>query len=121
MLMVGSFPFNSFLAGVFSCLGFFTLTGECALPPHLPPSLPCRPRIPPRCQSPPAPLPLTRLPPPLALLHITNRIENGTVCLRMQVDPSNAVEFRHVSPERAFADWALANLLLQLVVWNYIG
>jgi len=39
----------------------------------------------------------------------------------MQVDPSNAVEFRHVSPERAFADWALANLLLQLVVWNYIG
>ncbi|KAL3140513.1 hypothetical protein ABBQ32_005095 [Trebouxia sp. C0010 RCD-2024] len=26
LLLVGSFPFNSFLAGFFSCLGFFVLT-----------------------------------------------------------------------------------------------
>ena len=28
LLLVGSFPFNSFLAGFFSCVGFFVLTGE---------------------------------------------------------------------------------------------
>lgn len=27
MFLVGSFPFNSFLAGIFSSLGFFVLTG----------------------------------------------------------------------------------------------
>lgn len=42
------------------------------------------------------------------------------VCLRMQVDPSNK-EFKGISPVRAFADWALANLVLQIVVWNYMG
>jgi len=28
MLLVGTFPFNSFLAGFFCCVGFFVLTGE---------------------------------------------------------------------------------------------
>ncbi len=42
------------------------------------------------------------------------------VCLRMQVDPANK-EFAGISPERAFADYVLANLVLHLVVWNYIG
>ncbi|KAL6744787.1 defender against cell death 1-like protein [Haematococcus lacustris] len=50
----GTFPFNGFLAGFLSSLGFFALT----------------------------------------------------VCLRLQ---------------RAFADYVLANLVLHLVVWNYIG
>lgn len=68
MLLVGSFPFNAFLAGFLSCIGFFALT----------------------------------------------------VCLRMQVDPANK-EFAGISPERAFADYVLANLVLHLVVWNYIG
>ena len=27
MALVGTFPFNSFLAGIFSSLGFFALTG----------------------------------------------------------------------------------------------
>ena len=27
VLLVGSFPFNSFLAGLLSCVGFFVLTG----------------------------------------------------------------------------------------------
>ncbi|KAG2449252.1 hypothetical protein CHLRE_02g108400v5 [Chlamydomonas reinhardtii] len=68
MLLVGTFPFNAFLAGFLSCVGFFALT----------------------------------------------------VCLRMQVDPANK-EFSGISPERAFADYCLANLVLHLVVWNYMG
>mmetsp|Transcript_14745 Transcript_14745/g.36783 ORF Transcript_14745/g.36783 Transcript_14745/m.36783 type:complete len:111 (-) Transcript_14745:266-598(-) len=68
VLLVGSFPFNAFLAGFLCSLGFFALT----------------------------------------------------VCLRLQADPSNK-DFGGISPERAFADYVLANLVLFLVVWNYIG
>lgn len=68
MLLVGSFPFNSFLAGLFCCLGFFVLT----------------------------------------------------VCLRMQLDPSNK-DFKDISPERAFADYVLCNMVLFLGVWNFMG
>ncbi|KXZ50653.1 hypothetical protein GPECTOR_15g337 [Gonium pectorale] len=68
MMLVGTFPFNAFLAGFLSCIGFFALT----------------------------------------------------VCLRMQVDPANK-DFAGISPERAFADYCLANLVLHLVVWNYMG
>mmetsp|Transcript_16261 Transcript_16261/g.42580 ORF Transcript_16261/g.42580 Transcript_16261/m.42580 type:complete len:110 (-) Transcript_16261:860-1189(-) len=68
MLLVGTFPFNGFLAGFLSSLGFFTLTG----------------------------------------------------CLRLQIDPANSKEIS-VSPERAFADYCFANLVLHLTVWNYIG
>lgn len=68
MLLVGSFPFNAFLAGFFSCVGFFALT----------------------------------------------------VCLRMQADPTNK-DFSGISPERAFADYVLANIVLHLVVFNYLG
>ncbi|KAF5839050.1 dolichyl-diphosphooligosaccharide-protein glycosyltransferase subunit dad1, partial [Dunaliella salina] len=68
MLLVGTFPFNGFLAGFLSSLGFFTLTG----------------------------------------------------CLRLQIDPANSKEMS-VSPERAFADYCFANLVLHLTVWNYIG
>eukprot|EP00891_Asterochloris_glomerata_P000019 jgi/Astpho2/19/e_gw1.00001.65.1_t len=66
--LLGSFPFNSFLAGMASCIGFFVLT----------------------------------------------------VCLRMQVDPSNH-DFEGRSPERAFADYVLCNCLLHLIIWNYMG
>eukprot|EP00199_Chlamydomonas_sp_CCMP681_P005093 CAMPEP_0119101578 /NCGR_PEP_ID=MMETSP1180-20130426/604_1 /TAXON_ID=3052 ORGANISM="Chlamydomonas cf sp, Strain CCMP681" /NCGR_SAMPLE_ID=MMETSP1180 /ASSEMBLY_ACC=CAM_ASM_000741 /LENGTH=108 /DNA_ID=CAMNT_0007085723 /DNA_START=129 /DNA_END=452 /DNA_ORIENTATION=+ len=65
MLLVGTYPFNAFLAGFLSSLGFFTLT----------------------------------------------------VCLRLQADPANGKEFDGISPERAFADYTLANLVLHLVVW----
>ena len=44
----------------------------------------------------------------------------AAVCLRLQVDPTNK-DFFGVSPERAFADYVLANLVLHLVVWNYMG
>jgi len=40
--------------------------------------------------------------------------------LRMQSDPSNK-DFEGLSPERAFADYVLANLVLFLAAWNYIG
>lgn len=42
------------------------------------------------------------------------------MCLRLQVDPSNA-DFKDTSPERAFIDYALCNGLLFLVVWNFMG
>ena len=38
----------------------------------------------------------------------------------MQLNPANT-EFKHMSSERAFADYALSNALLFLVVWNYMG
>eukprot|EP00743_Colponemidia_sp_Colp-15_P006497 GILK01006995.1.p1 GENE.GILK01006995.1~~GILK01006995.1.p1 ORF type:complete len:119 (+),score=9.19 GILK01006995.1:41-358(+) len=41
-----------------------------------------------------------------------------TVCLRLQVNPKN--EFR-VTPERAFADYLLCNIILFLVVFNFMG
>ncbi len=42
------------------------------------------------------------------------------MCLRIQVDPSYK-EFAGIAPERAFADYCFANLVLHLVVWNYMG
>eukprot|EP00775_Hariotina_reticulata_P005971 gene5971-6210_t len=68
MLLVGTFPFNAFLAGLLCSLAFFSLTAS----------------------------------------------------LRMQSDPSNK-DFEGLSPERAYADYVLANLVLFLAAWNYIG
>jgi oligosaccharyltransferase complex subunit epsilon len=92
MLLVGTFPFNAFLAGFFSSLSFLVLTGASMStaqsvaigPGHL----------------------------------LTPTVV--AVCLRLQVDPSSK-EFAHISPERAYADYVLANLVLYLAVWNYIG
>eukprot|EP00873_Tetraselmis_striata_P008047 jgi/Tetstr1/428311/TSEL_018347.t1 len=68
LLLVGSFPFNSFLAGFLTCVGSFVTT----------------------------------------------------LCLRMQVDPSNAGDVKF-GVERAFADYVLANIVLFLVAINYLG
>lgn len=38
----------------------------------------------------------------------------------MQVDPSNK-DFHGISPERAFADYVFANMILFLAAWNYMG
>jgi oligosaccharyltransferase complex subunit epsilon len=38
----------------------------------------------------------------------------------MQLDPTNK-DFTGISPERAYADYVLANAVLFLAVWNYIG
>ena len=43
------------------------------------------------------------------------------VCLRVQTNPRNRAEFKGISPERAFADFIFANVILHLVVMNFIG
>ncbi|KAE8753168.1 hypothetical protein FOCC_FOCC000092 [Frankliniella occidentalis] len=43
------------------------------------------------------------------------------VCLRLQVNPENKSQFYSVSPERAFADFIFAHVILHLVVMNFIG
>ncbi|XP_051216213.1 dolichyl-diphosphooligosaccharide--protein glycosyltransferase subunit DAD1 [Lolium perenne] len=68
MGIVGSFPFNSFLSGVLSCIGTAVLA----------------------------------------------------VCLRIQVNKDNK-EFKDLPPERAFADFVLCNLVLHLVIMNFLG
>ncbi|EFJ12156.1 hypothetical protein SELMODRAFT_146333 [Selaginella moellendorffii] len=42
------------------------------------------------------------------------------VCLRMQVNKANK-EFKDLPPERAFADFVLCNLVLHLVIMNFLG
>ncbi|KAH6774048.1 Defender against death protein [Perilla frutescens var. hirtella] len=68
MAVVGSFPFNSFLSGVLSCVGTAVLA----------------------------------------------------VSLRIQVNRDNK-EFKDLPPERAFADFVLCNLVLHLVIMNFLG
>ncbi|KZV37383.1 hypothetical protein F511_01251 [Dorcoceras hygrometricum] len=68
MAVVGSFPFNSFLSGVLSCVGTAVLA----------------------------------------------------VSLRIQVNKENK-EFKDLPPERAFADFVLCNLVLHLVIMNFLG
>merc|ERR1711970_132319 len=67
--MVGTFPFNAFLAGFISCVASFILG----------------------------------------------------VNLRMQTNPENAQVFDNILPERAFADFLLAHIVLHLVVANFLG
>lgn len=67
--LVGTFPFNSFLAGFISTVASFVLA----------------------------------------------------VCLRLQVNPANKIEFAGISVERAFADFIFAHIILHLVVVNFIG
>jgi len=38
----------------------------------------------------------------------------------MQLDTTNK-EFRALAPERAYADFILAHLVLLFTAWNYIG
>ena len=44
-----------------------------------------------------------------------------TVCLRVQSNPANYSDFKGISPERAFADFIFASIILHLVVMNFIG
>ncbi|CAM1310110.1 DAD1 (predicted) [Pycnogonum litorale] len=68
-LLVGTFPFNSFLSGFISSVGCFVLG----------------------------------------------------VCLRLQSNPSNKLHFEGITPERGFADFIFAHIVLHLVVMNFIG
>ncbi|OTF74321.1 hypothetical protein BLA29_008548 [Euroglyphus maynei] len=67
-LLVGTFPFNSFLAGFISTIASFILG----------------------------------------------------VCLRIQVNDQNKMDFFHIKDERAFADFIFAHIILHLVVVNFI-
>ncbi|XP_052867401.1 dolichyl-diphosphooligosaccharide--protein glycosyltransferase subunit DAD1 [Anopheles cruzii] len=67
--LVGTFPFNSFLAGFISTVSCFVLG----------------------------------------------------VCLRLQSNPQNKDQFLGISPERGFADFVFAHVILHLVVVNFIG
>jgi len=44
-----------------------------------------------------------------------------TASLRSQVNPANRSEFKEVSPERAFADFALGSIILHFFVYNFLG
>nr|AGC26949.1 cell death regulator DAD1 [Polyporus umbellatus] len=44
-----------------------------------------------------------------------------TASLRAQVNPANRNEFKEVSPERAFADFALGSIVLHFFVYNFLG
>ncbi|KAH9843731.1 DAD/Ost2 [Rhodofomes roseus] len=44
-----------------------------------------------------------------------------TASLRSQVNPANRAEFKEVSPERAFADFALGSIVLHFFVYNFLG
>ncbi|KAL9712762.1 oligosaccharyltransferase complex subunit epsilon [Leucoagaricus gongylophorus] len=44
-----------------------------------------------------------------------------TASLRSQVNPDNQNEFQQVSPERAFADFALGSIVLHFFVFNFLG
>jgi len=71
-VLVGTFPFNSFLAGFLSAVGSFVLT----------------------------------------------------VALRIQVNANNRAaepKWSGLTDERAFADYLLCNIILHLVVFNFLG
>ncbi|KAG6900107.1 hypothetical protein C0993_002792 [Termitomyces sp. T159_Od127] len=44
-----------------------------------------------------------------------------TASLRSQVNPENKKEFKDVSPERAFGDFALGSIVLHFFVYNFLG
>lgn len=48
------------------------------------------------------------------------RVTHHTASLRMQSDPANK-DFQGISPERAYADYVLAAMVLFAAAWNYIG
>ncbi|XP_037957293.1 dolichyl-diphosphooligosaccharide--protein glycosyltransferase subunit DAD1 [Teleopsis dalmanni] len=43
------------------------------------------------------------------------------VCLRLQANPQNKAIFLGISPERGFADFIFAHIILHLTVINFIG
>jgi len=67
--LIGTFPFNSFLASFICCVGSFVLGAA----------------------------------------------------LRIQANPHNKLQFPLISTERAFSDFIFANVVLHLVVMNFLG
>eukprot|EP00741_Cyanophora_paradoxa_P025091 tig00000342_g24219.t1 len=44
-----------------------------------------------------------------------------TVNLRLQVNKDNSIDFKGISAERAYADWLICNIIMHLMVVNFIG
>lgn len=95
-LLVGTFPFNSFLSGFISCVGSFILAGRVIISAYM---CGCVPTI---------------------IDNLLIFLSLHAVCLRIQSNPRNQSQFT-ISPERAFADFIFANIVLHLVVMNFIG
>lgn len=51
----------------------------------------------------------------------SNIIVYVPVCLRLQSNPQNKSQFLGISPERGFADFIFAHIVLHIVVVNFIG
>ena len=94
--IVGTFPFNSFLAGFICTLGTFVLTGGWgAFLIYSQDTL-------------------------FSFIHVYFLYKIiDSVSLRLQVNPLN--DFKGRSEERAFADYLFCNLILFLVVFNFMG
>ncbi|KAJ8876277.1 hypothetical protein PR048_024187 [Dryococelus australis] len=52
---------------------------------------------------------------------VAGRFYLSPVCLRLQVNPQNRSQFYGISPERGFADFIFAHIILHIVVINFIG
>lgn len=104
--VVGTFPFNSFLAAFIACAGYFVFTGRCcARPPRLRPS--------------PALAHAAHMPLPAAPWHCPRDLYAGLpASYRMNLTDT---ELQERSPYVAYAEYALCALLLLLVAVNYVG
>lgn len=94
MILVGNFPFNSFLSGFICHVGIFALASESTLL-----------------------LPDYSFFNSQTHFHLSSHI--GTVCLRLQL--TSKAEFNSVTPERAFGDFAFCALVLLFVVFSFLG
>ena len=50
-----------------------------------------------------------------------NDVFRFSACFRMQVNPENKSQFGFITQERALADFIFAHVILHLVVFNFIG
>ncbi|KAG5228647.1 dolichyl-diphosphooligosaccharide--protein glycosyltransferase [Salix suchowensis] len=78
MAIVGSFPFNSFLSGVLSCIG-------------------------------------------TAVLAVCLRIQVNKENKEFKIDDVSFNQLQDLPSEHAFADFVLCNLVLHLVIMNFLG
>ena len=114
--LVGTFPFNSFLAGFFCCVGAFVVSGGGRQAAHgwffcaccISGCLPCAIRqllrvVEDLCVSP-------------LLAHFPAQPPQLTVSLRMKVSEGGSA-----SGPREFGGYSLAMLTLFIAAWNYVG
>ena len=57
----------------------------------------------------------------LQVIFAQNNIIHSLINPCVQVNPANKSQFAGISPERAFADFIFAHVILHLIVMNFIG